>query len=141
MFACKLIQVALFSINCLLAGCWSDEASIKARYLRSISTVRDIQSAEKSYYRSRLRYGNLEELGVSGLRVVGPGATEDDVQGYVFKVGLLKNSYQLRGWPAAHDPDVFYSLYSDQTEIVRANLGPELATAFSHRIEISQNAP
>lgn len=131
----RIGQLGLFGVICILAGCFSDEARLMGHYLRSIRTMRLIQAAERSYYQSRSRYAGAESLGISGLRVLDPGTVEDPIEGYVFRIDLSGQGYQVRSWPALHSTNLFHSLYSDETEVIRAHFGADLATARSPRID------
>ena len=131
----RLILFGLLGAGCgALSGC-SDQAEGTARYARSLRTMLRIQAAERSYHELNSRYAGPEALGIPGLQIVGPGLAEDPVEGYRFRVVVSDRGYQVTSWPVVHRGDAFYSVYSDETGVVRSHFGAEMATARTQRID------
>jgi hypothetical protein len=115
------------------SGCGDDSAA-----RRQMSAIRDIwliQLAEDKHHSATGSYAVLEVLGPGKSGLLNDDLARGVADGYAFTVETFDRGYRLTAWPLVHKSSLFYSLYSDESKVIRSRLGPSVATAESPRID------
>jgi hypothetical protein len=129
----KAYPTNLVLVMCALLACSCDD--LRARQnMRAIQNIRIVQEAEASYYISAGHYADLRTLTDEKVHLLS-GDFNDVVGGYRFKVTNDGRGYRLTAWESAIHAGNFYSLYSDESNVIRLGVGPAPATSKSPRID------
>ena len=120
-----------------------------SRETAAIQAVRTIHTAEVQYQSQYGRYAaSLTELGppaggapnASAADLIGNDLANGEKQGYKFTVAPVPGGYTINAVPVAYGGSGSRSFYSDQTMAIRANEGPEPATAQSKELRYVGNS-
>jgi hypothetical protein len=103
--------------------------------MKAILNIRKVQGAEDAYYLKTGRYASLDALTESGLISSVPGLGHGLAEGYRFQIQLEAQGYRLTASPDPRPKRLFYSLYSDESKVIRSSFSSTVATAASPRID------
>jgi type IV pilus assembly protein PilA len=120
------------------------KASTRAQEMGAILNVRSINTAQVQYYTEFGRYAkSLSELGPPSNGKEGPasaGLIPADLAsgtkgGYIFTLRASSTGYTVNANPVKYGSTGSRTFFSDESLVIRANSGPEPATAASGEVK------
>jgi hypothetical protein len=120
---------------CLIEACGGDGAA--RRQIAAIADVREIQQAQEAYHSKSGVYGSLQDLVKTGAY---PAERYEAVilsarRPYQITLNLSGGGYRLSALPTGVRSGPVYSLYTDESKVIRSRFGLEPANADSPRID------
>ena len=110
--------------------------------VRAIAVIRTWHTAQVQFYSQYGRYAaSLTELGPppsgaasSAADLIGDDLSGGEKSGYKFTLTATPGGYAIHAEPVAFNSRGSHTFYSDQTLVIRENLGPESATSNSKEL-------
>ncbi len=139
-----LIVVAIVLIIVAMAVPNVTKVLMNTREMAAIKQIQTIQAAQTQYYSQFGKYATkLDELGPPTSGQEGPTAAglipgdlaKGKKTGYMFTLAAGQAGYAINATPEAYNSTGRRSFFSDQTQVIRENWGPEPATATSSEIK------
>ncbi len=140
-----LIVVAIISVLIVAGAKYLPTYLMNARETGAMAQMRNIHLAQTQYNSQFGRYAKtLEELGPPESGQMGPSgaalisgdmATEKVKSGFRFEMEGNEAGYEIRAMPTAFNGTGRRTFYSDQTQIIRQNWGPEPSDGNSEEIK------
>ena len=129
---------ALFAIGGIVAAVAIPRfagAQTRAQEMVAIQNIRMIGSAQVQYYSQFGRYArNLSELGPSSTGLIPADLAAGTKGGYTFTLRSSPTGYTLNANPVKYGTTGRRTFFFDESMVIRANSGPEPATAASKEL-------
>jgi type IV pilus assembly protein PilA len=115
-------------------------------YVKETAAITAIQTIHKTQVQYQSQYGkyaaSLAELGPPASGAASPAAADligndlsnGEKQGYKFTLTASQGAYVVTAIPVAYNDTGSRTFYSDQSMVIRENLGPEPATPTSKEL-------
>jgi len=133
-----LIVISIILIILAIALPKFNKATMQAREMAAIATVKTLHAAEAQYYSTYGRYAlNLQELGkptsgaasATSADLIGTDLAKGEKQGYRYNLQSSPQGYTINADPVAFGSTGGRTFFSDQSQEVHVHSGQEPATA------------
>ena len=139
-----LVVIAIIAIIMAMAIPKIHEAKILAAETGAAKAITTIHTAQAQYQSQYGRFAATPvELGppaagaasASAADLISSGLARGEKGGYRYNLQATEGGYTINATPVAFGSSGRHTYYSDQTLVIRQNLGPEPATASSPELD------
>jgi hypothetical protein len=127
--------IILLFLTVVFAGACGDSFGGARRQMDAIRTLKLIHEAEDHYHRAHGHYASLAALGPTEAGLVAEDVAYGRSVGCAFRIELPEAGYTIVASPLTDIRNATWSLYSDESGVVRFSGSPVQDSAHSQRID------